>query len=62
MDSFHELTRPWKLAAQAYLTAPWSMRVMMERQWRRWSCCAKPMHLDEMLAEWWQLMGQMLRR
>ena len=24
------------MAALAYLTAPWSMRVMVERQWRRW--------------------------
>lgn len=62
MDSLHELPRPWKLAALAYLTALWSMRVMVERQWRRWSRCAKPMHLDEMFAEWRQLVGQMLRR
>jgi hypothetical protein len=24
------------MAALAYLTAPWSMRVMVQRQWRRW--------------------------
>lgn len=39
MDSHHELPRPWKLdwgigislivAALAYLTAPWPMRVMV---------------------------------
>lgn len=40
--SFYEQAPDWDIpislimAALAYLTAPWSMRVLMERKWRQW--------------------------
>jgi hypothetical protein len=42
IGSFHYQAPDWDIpisfimAILAYLTAPWSLRVILERQWRRW--------------------------
>lgn len=42
LGSFHYQAPDWDIpisfimATLAYLTAPWSLRVILERQWRRW--------------------------